>query len=87
MIEKTLTIKNESGLHMRPAGEFAKLATKCTSDVKIIHKEKTINAKSVLNIMAAGIKGGDEITIQCDGANETEDLQILVDAVENGLGE
>ncbi len=87
MVEKTLTIKNEAGLHMRPAGEFAKLATKCTSDVKIIHKEKNINAKSVLNIMAAGIKCGDEITIQCDGANETEDLQILVDAVENGLGE
>ena len=87
MVEKTLTIKNEAGLHMRPAGEFAKLATKCTTDVKIIHKEKNINAKSVLNIMAAGIKCGDEITIQCDGANETEDLQILVDAVENGLGE
>lgn len=87
MVEKTLTIKNEAGLHMRPAGEFAKLATKCTSDVKIIHKKKNINAKSVLNIMAAGIKCGDEITIQCDGANETEDLQILVDAVENGLGE
>ena len=65
MVEKTITIKNEAGLHMRPAGEFAKVATKCASDVKIIHKEKTINAKSVLNIMAAAIKCGDEITIQC----------------------
>lgn len=87
MLEKTITIKNEAGLHMRPAGEFAKIATKCTSDVKIIHKEKTINAKSVLNIMAAGIKCGDEIIIQCDGASEEEDLQVLVDAVESGLGE
>lgn len=87
MVEKTMTIKNEAGLHMRPAGEFAKTATKCTSDVKIVHKEKTINAKSVLNIMAAGIKCGDEITIQCTGDNEAEDLQVLVDAVESGLGE
>ncbi len=87
MVEKTITIKNEAGLHMRPAGEFAKVATKCASDVKIIHKEKTINAKSVLNIMAAAIKCGDEITIQCDGASETEDLQVLVEAVESGLGE
>ncbi len=87
MVEKTIIIKNEAGLHMRPAGEFAKLATKCTSDVKIVHKEKNINAKSVLNIMAAGIKCGDEITIQCDGANEAEDLQLLADAVESGLGE
>nr|WP_317358098.1 HPr family phosphocarrier protein [uncultured Tyzzerella sp.] len=87
MVEKTITIKNEAGLHMRPAGEFAKVATKCASDVKIIHKEKTINAKSVLNIMAAAIKCGDEITIQCDGASEAEDLQVLVEAVESGLGE
>ncbi len=87
MVEKVMTIKNEAGLHMRPAGEFAKVATKCTSDVKIVHKEKSINAKSVLNIMAAGIKCGDEITIQCTGDNETEDLKTLVDAVESGLGE
>ncbi|WP_250278560.1 HPr family phosphocarrier protein [[Clostridium] colinum] len=87
MVEKTITIKNKVGLHMRPAGEFAKLATKCTSDVKIVHNGKDINAKSVLNIMAAAIKFGDSITIKCDGANEAEDLKLLVDAVESGLGE
>ncbi len=87
MVEKSMIIKNEAGLHMRPAGEFAKVAAKCSSDVKIIHKDKTINAKSVLNIMAAGIKCQDEITIQCTGANEAEDLKVLVEAVESGLGE
>lgn len=87
MVEKTISIKNEAGLHMRPAGEFAKIATKCSSDVKIVHNDKVINAKSVLNIMAAGIKCGNEITIQCSGDNEEQDLQTLVDAVESGLGE
>ena len=37
--------------------------------------------------MAAGIKCGGEITIQCDGDKEAEDLQLLVDAIESGLGE
>ncbi|WP_317367049.1 HPr family phosphocarrier protein [uncultured Tyzzerella sp.] len=87
MVEKNVTIKNEAGLHMRPAGEFAKLANQCTSSVKIIYNEKNVNAKSVLNIMAAGIKCGDEITIQCDGDNESKDLNILIEAIENGLGE
>ncbi|MFI3231025.1 MAG: HPr family phosphocarrier protein [bacterium] len=87
MVEQTLTIENTAGLHMRPAGEFAKIATKCASDVKIVHKEKVLNAKSVLNIMAAGIKCGDAITIQCTGGSENEDLQTLVEAVKSGLGE
>lgn len=87
MLERKITIKNQAGLHMRPAGEFAKVATKCNSDVKIIHNGKDINGKSVLNIMAAGIKFGDEITIQCNGETEAEDLQKLIETVENGLGE
>ncbi len=46
MVEQTLTIENTAGLHMRPAGEFAKIATKCASDVKMVHKEKVLNAKT-----------------------------------------
>lgn len=87
MVEKVLNIKNEAGLHMRPAGEFTKIATKCNSEVSIIYKEKAINAKSILNIMSAAIKFGDEIIIRCEGETEEQDLEELVKAVESGLGE
>ena len=73
MISKNLTVVNPSGLHLRPAGIF--------------YKEKEINAKSVLNVMAAGIKCGTEITLVCDGEDEEEAMKTISQAIESGLGE
>ena len=47
----------------------------------------TANAKSVLSVLGACVKSGDEIEIKCDGVDEQEALTAMVDAVENGLGE
>ncbi len=87
MVSQNLVIKNASGIHARPAGELAKIAKFCESDTLILYKEKVINVKSVINIMAAGLRQGTEITVQCTGETEVEDLKTIVDAIESGLGE
>ncbi len=60
---------------------------KCASDVTLVKGEKRVNPKSVLILMAAGIKCGDEITVECSGETEGQDLRTVVDAIESGLGE
>lgn len=87
MVSQKLVIKNESGLHARPAGILAQAATKCKSSVKIIVGDKTVQVKSILNLMAAAIKCGTEIELQCEGETEEEDLKTLVELIESGLGE
>ena len=87
MLSKTLTIVNPSGLHLRPAGVLSQTAMKFKCDVLIECGEKRIIAKSVLNVMAAGIKSGTEITLICDGEDENEALETLSKAIEDGLGE
>ena len=79
MISKNLTVVNPSGLHLRPAGVL--------SHITIICGEKKIVAKSVLNVMAAGIKCGTEITLVCDGEDEEEAMKTISQAIESGLGE
>ena len=74
MVSKKLTVKNESGLHARPAGILAQAAMKCNSDVWILIGDKKVQVKSILNLMAAGIKCGTEIELQCEGESEAEDL-------------
>jgi len=56
-------------------------------DVIIECGDKKIVAKSVLNVMAAGIKSGTEINLICDGEDEEEALKTLSEAIESGLGE
>lgn len=87
MVSQKVVVKNESGLHARPAGVLAKAAMKCSSNVWILAGDKKVQAKSILNIMAAAIKCGTEIEVQCDGEKEEEELKTLVELIESGLGE
>ena len=87
MISKNLTVANPSGLHLRPAGVLSQTAMKFKSDITIVSGEKKIVAKSVLNVMAAGIKCGTEITLICDGEDEEEAMKTVSQAIESGLGE
>ena len=52
-----------------------------------VYGEKRIQVKSILNIMAAAIKCGTEVELQCTGETEEEDLKTLVTLIESGLGE
>ena len=86
MVSQTITIKNAEGLHARPATEIAKSATQYTSTVELDVMGNKYNAKSVLNIMSAGIKNSTQIKIICDGVDEEKALAGVVQTFqENAL--
>ena len=87
MFSKEVVVQNQVGLHARPAAILAQAAMKCNSEITIVTPEKTVNPKSILNIMAAAIKKGTEIELQCEGATEKEDLETLAQLIKSGLGE
>lgn len=87
MVSQRVVIKNPTGLHLRPAGILCKEAMKFKSLVTFSFRDNVANAKSVLSVLGACVKCGDEITFTCEGEDEEEALHTLVTAVENGLGE
>ena len=87
MVSAKITVTNKSGLHLRPASELSNIATALDSEIVLIKGDKRVNPKSVLLLMSAGINCGDEITVECEGETEEEDLQVILDAIKSGLGE
>lgn len=87
MVSKEFTLKNKMGFHMRPANVFVTEMTKFSSDINIIFNGKTINGKSIMNIMAACIKCGSTIAVECSGADENEMLNAASALIEDGFGE
>ncbi len=87
MVSKKVTIKNPTGLHLRPAGELCKTAIQFKSKVAFAFDGGTSNAKSVLSVLGACVKSGDEIELICEGEDEEEALKKMVEAIEAGLGE
>ena len=87
MVKDKITLTNETGLHARPASELAKLAATFKSTIKLQVNGKTIDAKSILAIMSAGIKYNTEIEIECDGEDEEKALSEIKKGFENNFGE
>ena len=87
MVSGKVIIKNPTGLHLRPAGLFCKTAMQFGAKITISFEGGTSNAKSVLSILGACIKSGDEITIVCDGEDEEKALEEMIAIVQAGLGE
>ena len=87
MVSQDVCVKNPAGLHARPANVFVKTAAQYPCKVNIQKGERSFNGKSIVSVLSACVKCGTSITIVCDGEQEKEALQAIVDAVKNGLGE
>ena len=87
MLSQAIKIMNPTGLHLRPAGNLCKEAMKYKSKITFEYRGNTANAKSVLSVLGACIKSGDEITLICEGEDEREAFQSLIAYIESGLGE
>ena len=87
MVSQKIIIKNPTGLHLRPAGMLCKEAMRFESKVTFGFKGGIANAKSVLSVLGACVKSGDEIELFCEGRDENEALAHLTGMIDSGLGE
>lgn len=87
MLSYKVTVRNPSGLHLRHAGLLCGEAIKYKSSITFQYAGGTANAKSVLSVLGACVKNGDEITLVCEGEDEQAAIDALVALIEGGLGE
>jgi phosphocarrier protein len=87
MVTGEVTVVNESGLHLRPAGVLTQTCIKFKSNIYLYNGDRKIIAKSVLNVMAAGVKQGAHLRVEVEGPDEEEAMQAVIEAISSGLGE
>ncbi|WP_026569494.1 MULTISPECIES: phosphocarrier protein HPr [Sediminibacillus] len=88
MVEKTMTITDETGVHARPATVLVNKAGNFESDINLEYNGKSVNLKSIMGVMSLGIPKDAEVKVTADGSDEEEALQTIVDTIKNeGLGE
>ena len=87
MCMKDVEVKNQVGLHARPATFFIQKANEYKSSIWVEKEERRVNAKSRLGILSLGIVGGAKIRIIADGSDEQLAVDGLVKLVEGGFSE
>jgi phosphoenolpyruvate-protein phosphotransferase (PTS system enzyme I) len=81
VLERSVVVRLNEGLHARPATQFVKLARSFSADLKISCAGKSADAKSAVKLMLLGVKEADEIILRADGPDETQALQALAEFV------
>ena len=77
MFVREVMVKNQVGLHARPATFF----------IQIEKEERRVNAKSLLGILSLGIVGGTNVKVIADGADERAAVDALIELVDSGFSE
>ena len=87
MREITLTLRNQVGLHARPAALFVQAAKNFKSTIKVSKDDRTVDAKSILSVLTLGAESGAVITIRAEGDDEDLAIAGLQKLIESNFGE
>lgn len=87
MIKKEISVQNKTGLHARPASEFVKKASLFKSSIFIEFDGRSINAKSIVGILSAGIGYGSKLVLTAEGEDAEAAIDELAELVNNKFGE
>ena len=85
MISRDVTIKNNVGLHARPATFFIQKANSYRSSIWVEREDRRVNAKSLLGVLSLGIVKGMSITLIADGNDEQDALDGLAALIDTGF--
>ncbi|MFK0251857.1 dihydroxyacetone kinase phosphoryl donor subunit DhaM [Amycolatopsis azurea] len=82
-----LTLRNDVGLHARPAAVLVRSIAGLDAEVTVRLGGETADANSVLALMALGARQGDRIEVRAKGAQAEEALTKVKDLVDQNFGE
>ncbi len=82
-VSEIFTVKNDRGLHTRPATEIVKCSALYKADIMFSYQKLVVNAKSILGILMLTAGRGARIRITATGEDAAEAVQALLDLANN----
>jgi phosphoenolpyruvate---glycerone phosphotransferase subunit DhaM len=78
----TVVLADPEGLHARPAAELVKLAGRFAARIQVNGRD----ARSLLGVLALGLRKGDQVRIEADGPDAAEAVDAVRDLLESTPG-
>jgi phosphotransferase system HPr (HPr) family protein len=87
MYRRSVTLANDTGLHVRPATIFMQAASRYQSTIRVRKEGHTADGKSAISLMLLEAGRGSELIVEAEGSDETEAVDALVGLVESRFGD
>jgi len=86
-MEKATLVKNELGMHARPAGVIAKIAMTAQDEIRLCVNSDKVDATSIIDILTLGAVKGTKVVIEIENQEDVAILNQIVDFFEAGFEE
>jgi len=87
LVEQSVVVRNQPGIHARPAAQFVKKAGEFRSEILVSNGDLTVNGKSIMGVMMLAAEEGATIRISANGPDEEAALNALVHLIDTKFGE
>jgi phosphocarrier protein len=86
MLEATMLIRNQLGLHARACALFVRMAARYQSEVYVARDDLEVNGKSIMGVMMLAAEEGSAIRVRTEGPDEEAALAALQELVDGKFG-
>ena len=87
MIERSVEIVNQNGIHARPAAEIVKTAGRFKSQITLAREDLEVNGKSIMGVMMLAAECGSTVQLRADGPDAQEAVDALTSLIAGKFGE
>jgi phosphotransferase system HPr (HPr) family protein len=84
VVRREVDVRAASGLHARPAAEFAATAARFESDIRLCRDGREADASSVLLLLTLDVRQGDRVAVVAEGADAEAAVETLSRLLESG---
>jgi phosphocarrier protein HPr len=84
---RAVTVKNPSGLHLRPWYMVVKLVQPYKSKIEVVKEFVRVDARSVLQLMTLGVKQGETIVVEAEGDDAESAVAALAEFLDGYVEE
>jgi phosphocarrier protein len=87
MQKREVEIVNKLGLHARASAKLTQMAGTFAAQVFVAKGTRRVNAKSIMGVMMLAAGKGSKLTLETDGADETEAMDAIAALIADKFGE
>jgi phosphocarrier protein len=87
MLSREIEIVNKLGLHARASAKLTQTAARFQCAVFIAKGGKRVNAKSIMGVMMLAAGKGTKVTLDTEGADESDAMDAIVALIDDKFGE
>ena len=87
LLEKEVVVKNERGIHARPAALIAQLANSKNANLVFLHDGEEVDCHSVLSLLMMAAGCGTHLVLRADGPDAQSAFDALLKLFEDKFNE